>query len=66
MSTFDPKPIVLEDQTVKLMPMLPEHAEHFHEDFETRAITHLIDETVWLTPSILATPLAGEIGRAHV
>ncbi|PCJ51472.1 MAG: GNAT family N-acetyltransferase [Candidatus Hydrogenedentota bacterium] len=27
MSTFDPKPIVLEGQTVNLIPMLPEHAE---------------------------------------
>lgn len=43
-----------------LARLLPEHAEHFHEDFETRPITHLIDESAWLTPSILATPMAGE------
>lgn len=43
-----------------LARLLPEFASDFHEDFETRPITHLIDEPVWLTPSIFATPMPGE------
>ncbi len=43
-----------------LARLLPEQAKHFHEDFETRPITHLIDEEVWLTPSCLASPAPGE------
>lgn len=43
-----------------LARLLPEFAGDFHEDFETRPITHLVDEPVWLTPSIFATPMPGE------
>ena len=43
-----------------LSRLLPEDRHHFHEDFETRPITHLIDTSVWLTPSCRATPMPGE------
>ncbi len=43
-----------------LSRLLPEDRSHFHEDFETRPITHLVDEPVWLTPSCQATPMVGE------
>ncbi len=43
-----------------LVRLLPQFAEAFHEEFETRPITHTIEENVWITPAAVAVPLAGE------
>ncbi len=40
--------------------LLPEFAEAYHEEFETRPITHTIAENVWITPAAVAVPLPGE------
>lgn len=43
-----------------LRRLLPEHAEAFHHEFETRPITHTIDENVWISPASIVIPLPGE------
>ncbi len=40
--------------------LLPQFSEAFHEEFETRPITHTIAENVWITPAAVAIPLVGE------
>jgi glyoxylase-like metal-dependent hydrolase (beta-lactamase superfamily II) len=51
------------DQPVNLNALrrlLPQLAPAFHDEFETRPITHTVDEPAWLTPSIRLLPTAGE------
>ncbi len=43
-----------------LRALLPELAVAYHDGFETRPITHTIDETVWLTPATEVRCVAGE------
>ncbi len=43
-----------------LRRLLPEFAEDFHEEFETRPITHTIAENAWITEAAIAVPLPGE------
>lgn len=40
--------------------LLPHLAAAYPDTFETRPVTHTIDEEVWLTPSIRALPATGE------
>lgn len=51
------------DQPVNLSALrrlLPHLAAAYHDRFETRPITHTVDEPAWLTPSIHLVPTAGE------
>lgn len=51
------------DQPVNLNALrrlLPQLAPAFHDGFQTRPITHTVDEAAWLTPSIRLLPTAGE------
>ncbi len=43
-----------------LQRLLPELAEAYHEEFETRRITHTISEAAYLTPAVVARPVPGE------
>lgn len=43
-----------------LRRLLPEFAEHFHEEFEARRITHTIAENAWISEAAIAVPLPGE------
>lgn len=40
--------------------LLPHLAAAYPDSFETRPVTHTIDEAVWLTPSIRTLPVTGE------
>jgi cyclase len=40
--------------------LLPDLAPAFHDRFETRPVTHTVDDEAWLTNSIHVVPLAGE------
>ena len=40
--------------------LLPELADAYDDEFTTRPITHVVSETVQLTPAITAVPLPGE------
>lgn len=54
------------DQPVNLgavRRLLPRLAPAYHDGFETRPITHTVDEEAWLTPSIRLIPTAGEASR---
>ncbi len=56
------------DQPVNLMAirrLLPHLAPAYNDAFETRPITHTVDESAWLTPSIELLPASGE-GRANL
>ncbi|MGH1503851.1 MAG: hypothetical protein ACRBI6_09875 [Acidimicrobiales bacterium] len=43
-----------------LRRLLPELADDYHEEFETRPITHTVSEAVQLTDAIVGVPLPGE------
>lgn len=43
-----------------LRRLLPQLAPAYHDQFETRPITHTVDEPAWLTPSIHLVPVTGE------
>jgi len=45
------------DGVRRLFPVL---AAEFRDEFTTRPITHVVDEAAWLTPRVLAVPVAGE------
>lgn len=45
---------------VAIRRLLPHLAPAYPESFETRPITHTVDEQVWLTPAIQAVPTGGE------
>jgi glyoxylase-like metal-dependent hydrolase (beta-lactamase superfamily II) len=40
--------------------LLPHLAEHYHDEFRTRPVTHTVAEPAWLTPSALAVPVPAE------
>ena len=40
--------------------LLPHLADAYDEDFETRPVTHTVDEAAWLTPAALGVPLRAE------
>lgn len=43
-----------------LRRLLPEFASAYHAEFQTRPVTHTIDQPVWITPAIQVLPLPGE------
>lgn len=43
-----------------LQRLLPDFAEDYHDEFETRKITHTIADAVAITPAAVAVPLPGE------
>ena len=56
------------DQPVNLTAirrLLPQLAPAYSDRFETRPITHTVDEPAWLTPSIEVLPVHGE-GRSNL
>lgn len=40
--------------------LLPHLAGAYDEDFRTRPVTHIVDETAWLTPAAVGVPLRAE------
>ncbi len=46
--------------TEALRRLLPDLAAHYHQDFRTRPVSHVIDAEVQLTPAMIAVPLPGE------
>ena len=43
-----------------LQRLLPEFAAAYTEEFATRPVTHVVDESAFLTPAIFAAPMPGE------
>lgn len=43
-----------------LSKLMPQNAKHYHDEFETRPVTHEVAEPAWLTPSCLVSPMPGE------
>ncbi len=43
-----------------LRALLPDLAAHYHAEFRTRPVSHVIDAEVQLTPAMVAVPLPGE------
>jgi glyoxylase-like metal-dependent hydrolase (beta-lactamase superfamily II) len=43
-----------------LRRLYPAFAGEFRDDFATRPVTHTVEEAAWLTPLVLAIPVAGE------
>jgi cyclase len=39
--------------------LVPAHADEFDEAFQTRPVSHTVDQAVWLTPLVCAVPVAG-------
>jgi len=57
-----PQTSALLDQPVPLdayRRLVPDHAAEFDERFQTRPVSHTIDQAAWLTPAVCAVPVAG-------